>query len=119
VIDQKVVNLVIERAAGYCEYCDCPAEESMALHHRKLKSRGGQDTVVNLVWVHHGCHNMKTDSIHFQPKVAEKLGYMVHSWADPAEVSLIRADGSVVLLKEDGMVTLITEAHNESDNYSR
>ena len=109
-IDQKIVNLVKTRAGNYCEYCDCPAEETMALHHRKLKSRGGEDSVANLIWVHHGCHNLKTDSIHLQPKIAQKLGYMVHSWDDPAKVPLVRADGSVVLLEEDGTITLITEA---------
>ena len=109
-IDKKVVELVIERAGGYCEFCDCPAEESMALHHRQLKSRGGKDTVANLVWIHHGCHNLKTDSIHLKPAVAEKLGYMVNSWDDPTEVPLVRADGSVVLLLEDGSVRIITEA---------
>lgn len=109
-IDKNVVELVKARAAGYCEFCDCPAEETMALHHRKLKSRGGEDSVSNLVWVHHGCHNLKTDSIHLKPAVAQKLGYMVHSWENATEVPLVRADGSVVLLLEDGNITIITEA---------
>lgn len=109
-IDKEVVELVKSRAAGYCEYCDSPAEESMALHHRKLKSRGGKDTVANLVLLHHGCHNLKTNSIHLKPGMAEKRGYMVGSWQDPTEVPLVKPDGSVVLLLEDGTTRIITEA---------
>ena len=109
-IDPKVIELVKARAGDYCEYCDCPAEETMAFHHRKLRSRGGEDTVANLVLVHHGCHNLKTDSIHAKPAVAERLGYMVHSWQDPTEVPLVRADGSVALLLEDGTVKILKEA---------
>ena len=82
----------------------------MALHHRKLKSRGGQDTVSNLVLIHHGCHNMKTDSIHLRPGAAERLGFMVASWQDPEEAPLTRADGSVVLLLNDGTIKILTEA---------
>ena len=109
-IDQKVVELVKARAAGYCEYCDSPAEETMALHHRKLRSRGGADTVANLVFIHHGCHNLKTHSIHLRPGAAETRGYMVGSWQDPAEVPLVKADGSVILLLDDGSTKTITEA---------
>ena len=109
-IDKAVVDLVKARAGDYCEYCDSPAEETMALHHRKLKSRGGQDTASNLVLIHHGCHNMKTHSIHLRPGAAEKLGFMVASWQDPEEAPLTRADGSVVLLLNDGTIKILTEA---------
>jgi len=109
-IDPKVIELVKARAGDYCEYCDCPAEETMAFHHRKLRSRGGEDTVANLVLVHHGCHNMKTSSIHLRPGAAEKLGFMVASWQDPEEAPLTRADGSVVLLLNDGTIKILTEA---------
>jgi hypothetical protein len=35
---------------------------------------------------------------------------MVHSWDDPEEVPVIRADGSVVLLLNDGSIKILTEA---------
>jgi HNH endonuclease len=109
-IDPKVIELVKARAGDYCEYCDGPAKESMAFHHRKLRSRGGEDTVANLVLVHHNCHNLKTRSIHLRPAEAERLGFMVNSWQDPTEVPLVRADGSIVLLLNDGTVKTLKEA---------
>jgi hypothetical protein len=106
-IDRKIVALVEERAGGYCEICGSPEQESMALHHRKLKSRGGKDSVANLIRVHHGCHNLNTTSIHMQPELSERKGYMVGSWQEPTDCPLERPDGSVVLLQENGtMITL-------------
>jgi len=81
----------------------------MALHHRKLKSRGGKDSVSNLIRIHHSCHNLKSDSVHLNPKKAEAKGYMVPSWANPDEYPYTRPDGLVVLLLEDG-TTKLTEA---------
>jgi hypothetical protein len=48
-VDKKVVEIVEQRAGNYCEACGGLAQESMALHHRKLKSRGGKDTPANLI----------------------------------------------------------------------
>jgi 5-methylcytosine-specific restriction endonuclease McrA len=101
-IDKSIVALVEQRAGGYCEVCGLPAQEGMALHHRKLKSRGGKDTVANLIRVHHGCHNLNTDSVHSNPNWAEHKGYMVASWQDPEEAPMHMPDGSIVLLKNDG-----------------
>ena len=109
-MDQKIVSVVEDRAAGYCEVCGYPAQSSMALHHRKLKSRGGKDTPSNLIRVHHGCHNLRTDSIHLNPKKAEQLGHMVPSWKDPTEWPFTRSDGSIVLLLDDGSVRILKEA---------
>ena len=108
-VDKKVVEIVIQRAAGYCEVCGKVPQESMALHHRKLKSRGGKDTPANLIWIHHGCHNLNTDSIHLNPKKAELNGWMVGSWQDPEEAPFVMADKSIVLLKDDGTIHLLEE----------
>ena len=101
-IDSAVVDLVKARAAGYCETCGGPALESMALHHRKLKSRGGKDEIANLIAVHHKCHNLGTDSIHLNPEVATVKGWMVPSWADPAEYPLHLHGAEVVMLDNEG-----------------
>ncbi len=108
-MDKKVVELVEMRARGYCEVCGAPELPSMALHHRQLRSRGGQDTASNLIRVHHGCHNLKTNSIHLNPAHAEQKGWMVASWQRPPEVPFVRPDGSIVLLQDDGTVSILME----------
>jgi len=82
----------------------------MALHHRKLKSRGGKDTVANLIYVHHSCHNLGTVSIHLNPEIATKKGYMVSSWQDPEQAPMITPEGFKVLLLDDGTIKKYMEA---------
>lgn len=101
---QEIVKLVEARAGHYCETCGGPALESMALHHRKLKSRGGKDSASNLIRVHHSCHNLATDSIHANPAIATNKGWMVSSWDDPETEPMFCPDGSWVLLKNDGSI---------------
>lgn len=108
-INKKIAEKVIERAGGYCEVCSRPAQSSMALHHRKLKSRGGQDSVSNLIWIHHSCHNMATHSIHANPELSEQKGWMVPSWKEPHDTPLVRTSGEIVLLQDDGNVILLME----------
>ena len=98
---QNIVDIVLERASGYCECCGFPCGEP-ALHHRKLKSQGGKDEPCNLIAVHHKCHNLGTDSIHLNPAKSVKMGWIVPSWADPSEFPLHMADGSVVRLDNEG-----------------
>ena len=108
-MDKEVVKLVEERAGGYCEVCGLPALPSMAQHHRQLRSRGGQDTASNLIRVHHGCHNLKTSSIHNNPEYSSQKGWMVASWQRPHEAPFTRPDGSIVLLQDDGKVSVLME----------
>lgn len=95
-------GVVFSRSKGYCEKCGLQLGDNFALHHRKLKSRGGKDEVANFLALHHGCHNGNTDSVHFNPKVAEERGYMVPSWAKPEEWLLTLPDGRIVQLANDG-----------------
>lgn len=101
--------LVEARAGDYCEVCGGSAEVSMALHHRKLRSRGGKDTASNIIRIHHKCHNLGTDSIHLNPEKAEQKGHMVPSWREPHETPFILPDGSHALLLDDGTIRKLGE----------
>ena len=110
-MDSGIVEIVMDRAGGYCETCGLPAHESMALHHRKLKSREPRkhlrDSPANLLWVHHSCHNLGTDSIHLKVADASARGWIVPSWAKPEEYPCQRADGGFAYLGNDGSITLL------------
>ena len=108
-IDAKIVALVVESAQGYCEVCGRPEQPTMALHHRKLKSRGGKDSASNLMRVHHSCHNMSTGSIHANPTWAEDKGFMVASWQEPDVAPLHTPNGGIVLLQNDGTIITLEE----------
>jgi len=95
-------ELVLARCEGYCEKCGYGLPESFALHHRKLKSRGGKDTVENLIALHHGCHNGNTDAVHFNIALSESTGHIVSTHAEPSNIPLTLSDGSVVTLTVDG-----------------
>jgi 5-methylcytosine-specific restriction endonuclease McrA len=109
-MDKKLVSLVQERANGYCEVCGGVVREG-ALHHRKLKSRGGKDTPSNLIYIHHGCHNLKTDSIHLNPERATQNGWMVESWKEPHEAPMLMPDGTYALLLDDGTIKRLGEGN--------
>jgi len=100
-MDKQVAEIVLARAKGYCEACGLPGDD-FALHHRKLKSRGGKDEVANLIAVHHKCHNLGTFSIHLNPEKATMKGWMVPSWAEPAEYPLHLHGVEVVVLDQQG-----------------
>jgi hypothetical protein len=93
---------VFERCKGYCEKCGKPLPYGWALHHRKLKSRGGEDTVQNFLALHHECHNTGTKSVHMNPSEAERNGWIVGSWQDPLECPVTLPDGSSVRLTAEG-----------------
>lgn len=100
----EIAEAVLERAGNYCEACGKVGSD-FALHHRKLRSQGGEDAIENLIAVHHKCHNMGTDSIHLNPKRAIENGWIVPSWADPATYPLVLPNGDSVLLTKDGSYT--------------
>ena len=112
-MDREIAETVLDRAGNYCEACGNVCAD-FALHHRKLRSQGGKDEVCNLIAVHHKCHNLGTDSIHLSPAKATKLGQIVSSWDEPAEVPLHLPDGSKVLLDNEGNYLEI-EGENGND----
>ena len=98
----EIRDIVKVRCGAYCEKCGKPLGGSWALHHRKLRSRGGKDTCSNFVALHHECHNMGTDSVHMNPSASNQAGLMVATWQDPEETPLILPSGAIVLLTDDG-----------------
>ncbi len=79
--DQMRVALVF-RSGGRCEFCGEGLSGGIEVHHRKLRSQGGTDDEVNLAIVHSLCHLRA----HQFPAQAREWGWIVPSWADPAEV---------------------------------
>ncbi len=99
-IPAKVVNAVYRRAGigdlhdlgPYCEACGgLIGTRVPALHHRLLRSAGGQHTAENLMLVHSECHNVAPGSIHQNPTRSYRLGHLVHRGQDPATVPVIVA----------------------------
>lgn len=103
---KEIAEIVLGRAGYYCEACGKPGQ-NFALHHRRLRSQGGKDEPCNLIAVHHECHNLGTNSIHSRVGISIDKGFIVPSWADPAEYPLHRPDGSKVLLDNEGTFTEI------------
>lgn len=97
-IDRKLRAQVYERDGGCCASCGQPvSRDRFECHHRKLRSRGGQDSVCNLVTLDFICHA----SLHCTPRIAERFGLILPSHADPA-TSPVRHRAGWVLLRPDG-----------------
>jgi len=105
-------EIVYARCRGYCEKCGKALPESWALHHRKLRSRGGLDEVPNLVALHHECHNLGTDSVHLNPANSQDYGFMVGSWQNPVECPITLSCGSIVILNDEGTYTYLERKAN-------
>ena len=72
-----------------CAVCTQQTSEQDAAHHRKLRSQGGEDSLENLVGLHHSCHQY----VHANPAWSYDMGLMVHQWDDPAEVAILIKPG--------------------------
>lgn len=84
----KSIPLAVRRAVkarsdGSCEACGMSGADHM--HHRQLRSQGGQHTAENLLHVHHGCH----EDIHANPARSYRLGHMVRRGVDPGSVPVL------------------------------
>jgi len=96
-MDKKIAEAVLKRANGFCEHCGRSGD--LTLHHRKLKSRGGKDSVSNLIAVLHECHLY---DIHANPQRAEEMGWMCPSWQNAEDHPLRTPEGNVVRLTNEG-----------------
>lgn len=105
------------RSDACCECCGAPITAGFEIHHRRLRSRGGDHTLTNLLALCSRCHQW----VHHQPREATRLGLMVASWNDPAETPLILPNGQQVFLQPDGTYwpatsPWINNQPTESDN---
>ena len=101
-MDKKIAEKVLQRANGYCEVCGKVLGDDYALHHRKLRSRGGKDEVANIIAIHHSCHNTGTNSIHLNPQKATLKGWMIPSYGIPTEFPFHTPEGDIVKLTNEG-----------------
>ena len=104
---EHVAEAVIERSGGRCEaqnfpYCTGQAEQ---LHHRQLRSQGGEHTVENIIAVCAADHSR----FHREVAEAQSQGWIVRSTHDPAEVPM-KYRGMTSLLDAEGGVTWQKEA---------
>lgn len=74
-----------QRSRGLCEGCGLPRGELGEVHHRKLRSRGGDHALVNLLALHPDCHAFA----HQHPAWATVHGWVVPSWASAAGVPVV------------------------------
>ena len=94
---RRAYQQVKDRSFGLCEICGIkPATET---HHRQYRSRGGRDTVSNLIHVcgwgnHTGCHGRAHTS-------GQENGWSVPSGLDPAGIPVLYR-GQWMLLTVDG-----------------
>ena len=103
-MDRVLRERLFTRCCGYCERCGgVLAFETMAAHHRLLRSQGGTDSLSNLMALHHSCHAGDTKSIHAHPHQAYNEGWMVRSGADPAATSMRLPSGVRALLTDSGL----------------
>lgn len=94
-----------ERHDGYCPFCGLPLGADFAVHHRLLRKHGGDDSIANLIPLHHKCHNIGTRSVHLMPERSYEWGFLVHSWEEPHRTPLRLHGGSWVLINNDGTLT--------------
>lgn len=87
-----IKDAIWERTGGLCDFCGrtVAAKRQMQVHHRKLRSQGGDWSLDNLMGLHQWCHNIGPDSIHQNVTRSYELGHLVHSWADPSTVPIER-----------------------------
>lgn len=92
---------VFARCKGYCEKCGKPMSISQfAVHHRQLGNRKN-NTAVNLMAVHHECHNQHRTSIHDNPRSSRDRGWIVSKHADPWATPILLPGEKWAYLNED------------------
>lgn len=96
----------------YCQKCGKTLCEPVAVHHRKLRKHGGEDTLSNLIALCGTCHNIAPQSVHQNPRDSYENGWLVPSWADPREWPMTLPNGTRVLLDDDGNKRIVEGREN-------
>ena len=103
--------LVDDRDMQRCARCGAVVWEGGSRHHRKLRSRGGADAAENLILTcgsgTTGCHGW----MHGNPADATALGFIVPSWANPADWPILHSLYGWVLLLPDGTAIGVDPPH--------
>ena len=100
-VPKDVAEMIKTRSDGKCESMNFPICTGHAeyLHHRQLRSQGGEHTIPNLIAVCSPCHTW----FHREVKAAQSQGWIVRSVHDPGE-TVMKYRGRTVLLTADGGV---------------
>lgn len=86
-VPDHVADAVIRRTAGRCALTGEPGEQ---LHHRKLRSKGGEHTEANLVYLSRHAHH---DIVHANVSWSVRHGWIVPSWYDPEDFAPVTGCG--------------------------
>lgn len=106
-VPPKVRAQVLSRASSVCERCGLGSGE-FSVHHRRLRSQGGRDTLENLVLLCGSgstkCHAL----VHSERRNLGILeGFIVPSWDDPVTVPITHwQHGQVYLTSAAGYASL-------------
>jgi predicted metal-binding protein len=87
---EEVRMFVRRRSGGKCEVGSSVCTEKAAhFHHRKLR-RHKDNSSINCLYACQPCHTL----IHDKVQMSYLLGWLVHSWDDPAEIPVKRGAGA-------------------------
>lgn len=104
--EAATVNAVLERDGYQCVVCSGALHGTRgfdySVHHRKLRSQGGDNRLSNLISVcghgTAGCHS----NIHGAPAKAMDAGWIVSREQDPAQTLMAHSLYGYVLLDDEG-----------------
>lgn len=90
------------RQHGVCPWCGRSlALDDMHAHHRLLRAHGGTWSLSNILGLHGDCHNVQPRSVHQNPSLAYREGFMIRkSTLTPIDIPVF-VMGSGWMLADD------------------
>lgn len=95
------------RERDRCAWCGEGIGDHADRHHRLRRTAGG-DRLANLVLLHPWCHTVNAGSVHQEPFLAKRRGFIVPPWADPITTPILIGQ-KWWLLDDDGHRTETVE----------